>query len=105
MSNETNFEVLAATALVGLIFQSITAYRDACPSLQELRDADSNDPKVLQALIDADITIGIPVLIAGAVAAWVMKSFMPLAVILVAFAATAGYHHSILSDHTEKRNA
>ena len=99
MSAETRpFEVLAATALVGLVWSANDAYREACPTLKELRDAPANDPATLQRLIDADITVGIPAIIAGIVASVVMKSFMPVGIVILACLAIAAYHHSILSD-------
>jgi len=99
MSVETRpFEILAATALVGLVWSANDAYQTACPSLKELREAPANDPETLQRLIDADMTVGIPALIAGAVASFVMKSWLPLVIVIVACVAIGAYHHSILSD-------
>lgn len=99
MMNESKpFEILAATALVGLVWSFNNAYRDAAPSLKELRDAPANDNDTFQKLIDADITVGIPAVIAGVVASWVMRSWLPIGVVIVACVAVAGYHHSILSD-------
>lgn len=92
------FDAIAATALAGLLWESTKAYRAACPPLTELRDCPANDPTVLQALVDADITVGIPALLAGIIVSWLMRSWLPIFIVGVAFAATAGYHHSILSD-------
>ena len=79
MSVETRpFEILAATALVGLVWSANDAYQNACPSLKELRDAPANDPATLQQLIDADITVGIPAIIAGIVASIAMTTYRAL---------------------------
>ena len=100
-SNET-LRILAATALIMLIFEGTKAYDSATPDLRELREAPANDPDTLQTLVDADITVGIPVLLAGVVASVVMRSWLPIVVTTVAMLAVGGYHHSILSDPTTK---
>jgi hypothetical protein len=92
------YEILAATALAGLVWEATKAYRATCPPLSDLRSAPSNHPMLLQDLIDTDITVGIPALLAGAVASWFMRSWWPVAIVAVALGATAGYHHSILKD-------
>ena len=92
------YEILAATALAGLVWEATKSYRAACPSLADLRHAPSNDPTLLQELVDADITVGIPALLAGAVASYFMRSPWPIVIVAIALVATGGYHHSILSD-------
>ncbi len=92
------FEVLAATALAGLIWEATKAYRATCPPLDTLRAATPNRPDLLQDLVDADITVAIPAVLAGLVAAWFMRSWWPVVIVVVALGATAGYHHSILAD-------
>lgn len=98
MDTTPTFEVLAATALAGLVWETTKAYRAAGPTLAELRQAPSNDTALLQRLIDADITVGIPALLAGIVGAVYMRSPWPLVIVALAVIGTAGYHHSILSD-------
>lgn len=92
------YEILAATALATLVWEASKGYRAACPPLADLRNARSNDPALLQELVDADITVGIPTILAGAVASYFMKSPWPIVIVIVALGAMAGYHHSILSD-------
>ena len=98
MFTESTAEILGATAITALLFESVKVYRSACPDLDDLRVAPANDPATLQRLVDADITIGIPVILAGCIASWIMRSWVPLAVVMLAFGTVAGYHHSILSD-------
>ena len=93
----SSLDVLASTALAGFIFTVSQAYRETAPTLTELRESAGSD-FTLQRLVDADVTVGIPVLIAGIVASWLMKSWLPLAILGLAFLAMGGYHHSILSD-------
>lgn len=98
-SSANTLDALAAAALAGLVWESVKAYRAAAPSLADLRDCSANDPRVLQRLVDADITIGIPTVIAGLVASLFLRSVWPLVIVLLAYGATVGYHHSILSEH------
>lgn len=92
------YEILAATALAGLVWEASKAYRAACPPLKELRASTSNHPELLQDLVDADMTVAIPAVIAGAVASYFMRSTWPIAIVILAMVAIAGYHHSILRD-------
>lgn len=93
-------DALAATALAGLVWEVGKAYRSACPDIPILRESDSNDPKVLQLLVDADFSVGIPALVAGGIASWLMRSWAPVVIVAVALAALSWYHHSILHDPT-----
>lgn len=92
------FDAIAATALAGLVWESTKVYRDAAPTLKDLRGAPSNHPGLLQELVDTDITVGIPALLAGAIAAYLMRSWLPLGIVAIALIGVAGYHHSILKD-------
>jgi hypothetical protein len=99
MSTESGvFDAIAATALAGLVWEAAKAYRGSAPSLGDLRAATSNEPQMLQTLIDTDITVGIPVILAGAIASWLMRSWLPIGIVALALIGVAGYHHSILSD-------
>ena len=100
MSTPTPYDALAAVGLVSLLLETTKIYRQAAPPLPDLRSAQRNDPYTLQLLVDADITVGIPALAAGALASWLMRSWWPLIIVTVAMIALAGYHHSILYDPT-----
>lgn len=96
-TGDKSLQVLAATALVGLMFSANDAYTKVSPEVSDLRDANPGDPIVSARLLDADISVGIPVVLAGVIASWLMKSWLPLGILLLAFVATAGYHHSQLA--------
>lgn len=88
-------------ALVGLtIWKFYEAYRDQAPSLDTLRACrGSNKSGELQGLIDADITVGIVALIASGGLAVMSRSWWPIILLGIAYVATVGYTHSILSDN------
>lgn len=103
--SSSTLDALAATALAGLVWESAKAYRATAPSLPELRDAPANDIDIMQRLVDADITVGIPSLIAGAVASWFLRSWWPVVIVVLALGASVWYHHSILSEQGTTKEA
>lgn len=92
-----SLEILAAAALIGLVFEINKGYNAAKPTAEELREAEPDDPQTERKLLDADISIAIPALIAGGAATWIMRSATPLVVTIIALVAIGGYHHTIMA--------
>lgn len=94
-------DAAAAAGLVGVaLWQLAGAYRDAAPSLGELRRADRDCVDHRQRLLDADLMVGGLALLAGSAASWLMRSWVPLAIVATGFAWVSGWHHLVMSSLT-----
>lgn len=88
---------MAGAALIGFaIWELHKAYTSQCPDLRTLRWND--DPRTLQELVDADISVGIIAVIAGVGGSLVMRSWAPAVIVSLTYVGMVVYRHSILSD-------
>lgn len=92
---------IAATALVGFaIWETANAYGQFAPSLASMRDSRGDDTSCRQQLLDCDCLVGGTALLAGLFAAYLSRSWIPLAVVFIAFLWISGYHHLVLKGPT-----
>lgn len=92
-----------AVALTGFaVWQLVSTYTDMAPSIGDLRGSLHHDTDARQRLMDADMCVGGIALLAGIAATWLSKSWVPLALVVGAFAWVSWYHHAALSGPTPK---
>ena len=93
--NETTRMVLLL--LVGAaIFEIGREMRECTPAMSECRDADKDDYRVKQYMVDGQGHAGIIAIGAALVAWWACKDVMPALIILGVYAALVWYQHSVL---------
>lgn len=87
---------VAFTAVSVAVVQTVNAYRDAAPSLKELRCATPNDFASRQLVLDADLLGLIIVVCVGGGAAFLTKRLYPLVLSLMALLALSVFYRSVL---------
>lgn len=77
------------------VFEMTRLWQGTAPLLSELRSAEPNDLAPLQKLVDADIVVGIPAMLAAG-AAWILtKSVVASLLMLVTYGFMVTYYHSV----------
>lgn len=90
-------EYSAASALVGLsVIEVFKVYRDVAPTLQDCRASSSDDPKINQGLLDAEVMAGITAVILAGGAAFLTKSPLPLVLSALGMLLITQYYRSVL---------
>jgi hypothetical protein len=93
-------KALGAAAIVGMaIWEIAKTYNNNAPSLSSLRNAPF-DTASRQQLLDADMMVGGLAFLAGVTGSWLAKSWIPLLVVVAAFAWMCCYHHMVLKGPT-----
>jgi len=92
-------------ALAGISLAVVTIiniYRDAAPSLEEIRTAEPGSPRESQLILDADMLGGIVVLAIGGGAAILTEKLYPFIFGLVSLAMISAYYRSVLRSSNER---
>jgi hypothetical protein len=93
-----------AVALTGFaVWQLVATYTHMAPTLGDLRTNHADDTEHRQRLLDADMCVGGTSLLAGIAATWISRSWVPIALVLGAFAWVSFYHHAALSGPTPEQ--
>lgn len=96
--NKVRAEEAGLVGLVGFaVWQLHNAYTDMAPDLHALREANGDDVKPRQQLLDTDVCVGGIALLAGVAASWLMRSPVPILLMGLAFVLVSGYHHAVLN--------
>jgi hypothetical protein len=79
----------------------VKLWRDAAPSLEEMRSAPAGDPVIMQRILDANFMgAGLAVLVGGTVS-YVTKSWVPVLLSLAVVAFMSYWYRQVLAaDHT-----
>jgi hypothetical protein len=87
---------MIAVAIIGVTVFSVTElWQRTAPSLEELRDSNA-DSGMATKLYDADIVVGIVVILAGSFLWVVLHDPTALIFLLLTYLALAGYYHKVL---------
>lgn len=93
--------MFGAAALTGFaVWELQKCYVGMAPTLTELRDANGDATEWRQKLLDADMCTGGLALLAGGVASWLSKSYVPLLVVAAAMLWISFYHRTVLAGLT-----
>lgn len=94
--NLPKLEQGAAVGIVGLaIVQAMSMYREAAPSLADIRNAPPGSQEMRQRLLDADIYGGIAVLIIGGAVSVLTRDWLPLLLSSSGLLLLSAYHRSV----------
>lgn len=94
--NVPKLEQGAAVGIVGLaIVQAMSMYREAAPSLAEIRNSQPGAQDMRQRLLDADIYGGIAVLIIGGAVSVLTRDPLPIVLSSSGLVLLSAYHRSV----------
>lgn len=92
---------VVSVALVGFaLWETANAYGQFAPSLSDMREAKGFDVCSRQQLLDCDVMVGGIAFMAGGLASWLSRSWLPLLVTIAGFLWISGYHHLVLRGPT-----
>lgn len=101
MANEL---MAGAVALTGFaVWELFDTYTTLAPTMSELRETSCHDTSARQRLMDADVCVGGIAVLAGSAAAWLSRSWVPLALVTAALAWVSWYHHAALAGPTPRQ--
>jgi hypothetical protein len=98
MAGLPQLEISAAQAVIGLgVISTLQMYREAAPSLRELRAAEPNDYTMSQLILDADIYGGIAVVLIGGTATVLTRQLFPMLLAAAGLFMVSYYYRSVLA--------
>jgi hypothetical protein len=101
MNGLTVEEGVAFSAMSVAVFEVMRVYKDAAPSLAEMRSASPGGYECRQRALDAEIMAGIIVLVIGAAGVVLTGQWYPLILGAVTLGAVAYYYRAVANSSNE----
>ena len=100
MAADTEHALIAAT-LGFTTMEVVKLWRDAAPTLEEMRRAPADDPVIRQRMLDANFLGAGMALIMGGSVSWLMESWIPMILTLGLVAFMAFWYRQVLAADDE----